>query len=74
MIGKAANFMLHTIEDAESSNTTETFLGNIRLLFELIECNTTLIDLIEWMHIANKFYDHLRSLKTKTIQITVRNK
>jgi hypothetical protein len=66
MIGKAANFML-VADDVD----TNSFLANMRLLFDLIESNHNLIDLIEWLHISNKFYDHLRLLKVKTAQITV---
>jgi hypothetical protein len=67
MIGKAANFMLLP-DDADSN----AFMSNMRLLFDLIESHQNLIDLIEWLHISNKFYDHLRSLKPKTTQITVK--
>ena len=69
MIGKAANFLL--VPDEENTNS---FLTNMRHLFDLLESNDNLIDLIEWLHIANKFYDQLRSLKTKTTQITITRK
>jgi hypothetical protein len=68
MIGKAANFML-VVDEME----TNSFLANTRLLFDLIESNHNLIDLIEWLHIVNKCHDHFRSLKAKTTPITVRS-
>jgi hypothetical protein len=66
MIGKAANHLL--ISDEENTNS---YLTNMGHLLDLLESNENLIDLVEWLHITNKFSDYLRSFKTKSNQIMV---
>lgn len=67
VLKKTSNLIL--LPDEENMNG---FLSYFDMLMQLMESDQNLIDLVQWLHISNKLFDHLKALKTKSNQITVR--
>lgn len=66
LMKKCSNLILVT--DEENVNV---YMSNLGFLLNLMEKKHDLIDLYQWVHLTTKFYDYLKSIKTKTNQINV---
>ncbi|CAF0955839.1 unnamed protein product [Brachionus calyciflorus] len=66
LMKKSANLILATDDD-----NLNTYMGNLGFLLGIMENNHDLLDLYQWIHITNKFYDYLKSIKTKTNQLNL---
>jgi hypothetical protein len=81
MIKKAVSVLLVTTSSSSSSSdesssvSSSDFLYNTHTLLKLSESHLSLVDLDNWLCIANKLNDHLRSMtkKTNIINLTEEN-
>ncbi|RNA45198.1 telomere-associated RIF1 [Brachionus plicatilis] len=61
LIKKCSNLILTNDE-----SDLNMYLFELRLLFELMEQHTEIVDLYQWIQLTTKFYEYLKSTKNKT--------
>lgn len=74
LIKKSCKILLHS-SCSSSENDENSFSQHVNYMNRLLSltcCDSSLIDLINWLDISNKFYEqHLRPLKTRTNTINL---
>ncbi len=68
MFKKLANLLL--VSEGQNNSEEHCFVDNLYSLLVFMDSQPA-IDIFNWLHISAKFYDHLRSLKTKNAEIVL---